>query len=44
MRFAIKGDVDAEYIKFKNVISTLQDWEVNQYALITKMEKPAAEE
>jgi biopolymer transport protein ExbD len=43
MRFAIKGDVDAEYIKFKNVISTLQDWEVNQYALITKMEKPAEE-
>lgn len=43
MHFAIKGDVDAKYVQFKDVISTLQDWQVNQYALVTKMEKGAAE-
>lgn len=39
MRFAIKGDVDAHYEQFQDVIATLQDWDINQFALITDLEK-----
>lgn len=39
MRFAIKGDVDAHYEEFQDVIATLQDWDINQFALITDLEK-----
>ncbi len=38
MRFAIKGDVDASYQRVQDVISTLQDWRINQFSLITDLE------
>lgn len=38
MRFAIKGDVDAPYGRVKDVINSLQEWDVNQFVLITKLE------
>lgn len=38
MRFAIKGDIDASYDKIQDVISTLQDWRINQFSLITDLE------
>ena len=38
MRFAIKGDTDASYEQVAHVISSLQDWNVNQFSLITEME------
>ncbi|WNJ16701.1 biopolymer transporter ExbD [Pontibacter sp. G13] len=38
MRFAIKGDMEADYPVVENVISSLQDWDVNQFSLITTME------
>ncbi|MDX2283864.1 MAG: biopolymer transporter ExbD [Bacteroidia bacterium] len=38
MRFAIKGDVDAKYETLQHVIGALQDWNVNQFSLITTME------
>lgn len=44
MRFAIKGDVDAEYGKFKDIVSTMQDWQLNQFALITDLEKGSEEQ
>jgi biopolymer transport protein ExbD len=39
MRFAIKGDLDAEYSSVAEVIESLQDWKINQFSLITKMEE-----
>ncbi|MEM6763419.1 MAG: biopolymer transporter ExbD [Bacteroidota bacterium] len=45
MRFAIKGDVDASYEEIGDVISTLQDWNINQFSLITELEEgPSAVE
>lgn len=38
MRFAIKGDVDAQYTSAKAVMDALQFWKVNQFSLITTME------
>jgi biopolymer transport protein ExbD len=38
MRFAIKGDVDAQYTSTKAVMDALQHWKVNQFSLITTME------
>jgi biopolymer transport protein ExbD len=38
MRFAIKGDSEALYKSLGDVISSLQDWDVNQFSLITDME------
>ncbi len=38
MRFAIKGDVDAQYTTTKAVMDALQHWKVNQFSLITTME------
>ncbi|GAB4415690.1 MAG: hypothetical protein OHK0039_24460 [Bacteroidia bacterium] len=38
MRFAIKGDMDAKYPAIQDVIGSLQDWNVNQFSLITTME------
>ena len=38
LRFAIKGDADAPYKKISQVISTLQDWKINQFSLITALE------
>jgi len=38
MRFAIKGDVDTQYEIISNVISSLQDWKINQFSLITEQE------
>ena len=38
LRIAIKGDRDAEYPVFKNVITTLIDKKVNRFNLITNME------
>lgn len=43
MRFAIKGDVDAKYFNFKDIVSTMQDWQLNQFALITDLEKGGEE-
>ncbi len=39
MRFAIKGDLDSEYSSVAEVIEALQDWKINQFSLITKMEE-----
>ena len=38
MRFAIKADGEAGYDVISNVISTLQDWKINQFSLITALE------
>ena len=38
LRIAIKGDQDADYPKVKQVISTLQDKNVNKFNLITNMD------
>lgn len=38
MRFAIKGDVDAQYTSTQAVMDALQFWKVNQFSLITTME------
>lgn len=40
LRFAIKADGKAEYKKIKEVINTLQDWNINQFSLITALEEP----
>lgn len=47
-RFAIKGDGDCPYPAVAEVISTLQDWNINKFNLITDLEAapegtPAAE-
>lgn len=39
MRFAIKGDVSTDYTPVADVISSLQDWDVNQFVLITNLEE-----
>lgn len=39
MRFAIKGDIDAPYKSIKNVINSLQEWDVNQFVLVTELEE-----
>lgn len=44
MRFAIKGDVDAQYKSAKAVMDALQFWKVNQFSLITSMEGAPEEE
>ncbi|MCI4668115.1 MAG: biopolymer transporter ExbD [Bacteroidia bacterium] len=44
MRFAIKGDVDTQYEIVSNVISSLQDWKINQFSLITEQEDGEGEE
>ncbi|MEO0468622.1 MAG: biopolymer transporter ExbD [Bacteroidota bacterium] len=41
MRFAIKGDIDAKYPAVYDVISSLQDWDVNAFSLITSLEDGA---
>ena len=38
MRFAIKGDANAEYPSVSNVIGSLQEWDVNRFSLITDLE------
>ena len=42
MRFAIKGDGNAEYPAISNVIASLQDWNVNQFSLVTSLEEGGA--
>lgn len=44
MRFAVKGDVDTQYKVISNVISSLQDWKINQFSLITEQEDGEEEE
>lgn len=44
MRFAIKGDQDAGYEAVSHVISSLQEWDVNQFSLITSLEEGGAVE
>lgn len=39
MRFAIKGDVSTNYTPVEDAISSLQDWDVNQFVLITNLEE-----
>ncbi|MEM6804927.1 MAG: biopolymer transporter ExbD [Bacteroidota bacterium] len=39
MRFAIKGDSKTEIPAIEDVISSLQDWEVNSFSLITALEE-----
>jgi biopolymer transport protein ExbD len=39
MRFAIKGDVATEYESISHVIASLQEWDVNQFSLITALEE-----
>lgn len=39
MRFAIKGDSDAPYGAISHVIESLQDWDVNQFILVTELEE-----
>jgi len=38
LRFAIKADGEAPYKEVSNVISTLQDWKINQFSLVTNLE------
>ena len=38
MRFAIKGDVNADYPAISKVINSLQEWNVNRFSLITELE------
>jgi biopolymer transport protein ExbD len=38
MRFAIKGDVDAKYPALDDVMTSLLEWDVNQFSLVTAME------
>ena len=42
MRFAIKGDMDTSYETIAEVISSLQEWDVNQFSLITDLEEGGA--
>ncbi|MCB9231382.1 MAG: biopolymer transporter ExbD [Bacteroidia bacterium] len=37
-RFAIKGDQNSPYPAIQDVISTLQDWNINKFNLITDLE------
>ncbi|MEM7658858.1 MAG: biopolymer transporter ExbD [Bacteroidota bacterium] len=39
MRFAIKGDVEASYETVAHIIASLQEWDVNQFSLITALEE-----
>lgn len=39
MRFAIKGDGNAPYQVISDVISSLQEWDVNQFSLLTDLEE-----
>lgn len=39
MRFAIKGDMDTNYEMIAEVISSLQEWDVNSFSLITDLEE-----
>ena len=41
MRFAIKGDASAKYPAVSHVIESLQDWNVNQFSLVTDLEEGA---
>ncbi|MEL6850255.1 MAG: biopolymer transporter ExbD [Bacteroidota bacterium] len=41
MRFAVKGDVNTDYPVIEDVISSLQEWDVNQFSLITSLEDGA---
>ncbi len=43
MRFAIKGDGNAPYEVVANVISSLQDWDVNMFSLLTDLEEGTEE-
>ncbi|MDB4285914.1 biopolymer transporter ExbD [bacterium] len=40
MRFAIRGDGGAPYPVVKQVINTLQEWNINRMSLVTAMEEP----
>lgn len=39
MRFAIKGDAKSKITAIEDVISSLQDWDVNSFSLITALEE-----
>jgi biopolymer transport protein ExbD len=43
MRFAIRGDSEAPYPVVRQVISTLQDYNINRMSLVTNMEEPPAD-
>lgn len=43
MRFAIKGDGNAPYEVISDVISSLQDWDVNMFSLLTDLEEGSEE-
>lgn len=43
MRFAIKGDSKTEIPAIEDVISSLQDWDVNSFSLITALEEGPSE-
>ncbi|MDX1907276.1 MAG: biopolymer transporter ExbD [Bacteroidia bacterium] len=38
MRFAIKGDMSSKYPAVQDVMNSLQEWDVNQFSLITDTE------
>ncbi len=39
MRIAIKGDVNAAYEQVSEVMNSLQEWKINSFSLITKLEE-----
>lgn len=43
MRFAIKGDGNAPYEVISEVISSLQEWDVNMFSLLTDLEEGSEE-
>ena len=43
LRFAIKADANAPYVKVKDVIETFTDKEIYQFQMITSMEEAPAE-
>ena len=43
MNFAIRGDAGAPYQVVRQVISTLQDYNINRMSLVTNMEEPPAD-
>jgi biopolymer transport protein ExbD len=44
MRIAIKGDQDAGYEQVSDVMNSLQEWKINSFSLITKLEEGGSEE
>ena len=44
MRIAIKGDGNSKYEQIRDVMNSLQEWKINSFSLITKLEEGDEEE